>query len=456
MENNEAVLKNAPKVGEKTNITNTLINGRWDLTVQEARMLMGLIASLKGDGSGLYRIRAKELGQYMNLKGESIYDTIKKTAKKLQARTLFFESEDGSWVSAGWVASISYNKSSSEVIYEFSRKIEPLLLDFSRGYIKAITSDLMPFRHTYSMRLYMLCKEWHEIYKGKPKIISIDELREMFQLQDKYKTARDFNNFVIQLSIEEINLYTNLSVKANPIKEGRSYKQIEFVIRAKTQVNKTIETVALSADWNDEQSKIYNELVNYGLNGKQGKFIVNSFGVAQIKSNIDYTLQQKERNKIKGSFEAYLYSAVTSDYAGNIARIAAREASLATEKEQHKIDNMSPEAREEYLEQKTWFAEQSKIAENAKNPYVDTAQAEKDKIKQEFFLRTTVEQEHFVMSIKDSLEKEPSPFVKMHYQSLIIKSFGEIVLDDRCLDLLAQYILRTRNLELDPDKTSRN
>ena len=60
------------------------------------------------------------------------------------------------------------------------------------------------------------------------------------------------------------------------------------------------------------------------------------------------------------------------------------------------------------------------------------------------------------MSIKESLEKEPSPFVKMHYQSLIIKSFAEIVLDDRCLDLLAQYILRTRNLELDPDKTSRN
>ena len=76
MDKNDAILKNAPKVGEKTNITNTLINGRWDLTVQEARMLMGLIASLKGDGSGLYRIRAKELGQYMNLKGESIYDTI--------------------------------------------------------------------------------------------------------------------------------------------------------------------------------------------------------------------------------------------------------------------------------------------------------------------------------------------------------------------------------------------
>lgn len=448
MEKNEAVLKNAPKVGEKTNITNTLINGRWDLTVQEARMLMGLIASLKGDGSGLYRIRAKELGQYMNLKGESLYDTIKKTAKKLQARTLFFESEDGSWVSAGWVASISYNKSSSEVIYEFSRKIEPLLLDFSRGYIKAITSDLMPFRHTYSMRLYMLCKEWHEIYKGKPKIISIDELREMFQLQGKYKTARDFNNFVIQLSIEEINLYTNLSVKANPIKEGRSYKQIEFVIRSKAQVNKTIETVALSADWNDEQSKIYKELINYGLNGKQGKFIVNSFEVVQIKSNIDYSLQQQERNKIKGSFEAYLYSAITSDYAGNIARIAAREASLAAEKEQQKIDNMTPEAREDYLEHKDWLKTgyNGQLDAPSQNQNVDKDILEK--VKQEFWARPTNEQEQFIAYVKEQIANDSNVFRKANFKKLLDMSFSDIILDDENFTTFIFCTVCLRNIKI--------
>ena len=83
-----------------------------------------------------------------------------------------------------------------------------------------------------------------------------------------------------------------------------------------------------------------------------------------IKSNIDYVKDIEKKGKLKGTFAAYLNTAITDDYAGTNARIADQEARAAELKKQEKLAAMSPEEREDYEEHEKWFREMNEAMNN--------------------------------------------------------------------------------------------
>lgn len=91
----------------------------------------------------------------------------------------------------------------------------------------------LPMRSLYSIRLYELLKSWNtEQSAEQGHYWTIEELQQI--LGSDYDRYPDFRRKVIEKAIPEINRYTDLFVTYEPIKQGRSYKYINFYIHTKT------------------------------------------------------------------------------------------------------------------------------------------------------------------------------------------------------------------------------
>lgn len=431
---------------------NKIVEANFAVSETEMKMLIALSAQ-KEDNESYTVVSAKELGKLMNLNEKGAYTVLRQLTSKMFDRKIVFSSPEklanGKSKREEWFHffdHLIYNNEQATIGFKFSAAVGPLLMQVKSAYTKIPLEIAMELKGPYTNRMLMYIVQWAKL---SPKIISLQELRERFQTGNKYKNNAEFIRTAIVYSVKQINDFTKYNVVATPIKTGRSITHVKFDITQKEKENEPIDITAVNVpEWTEEQKKINSELISYGISKESATALVNEHDAKYIRINIDYALKKKKIKNII-SFENYLYKCIIENYGGKEQEILAREAKALQLKEEDKLATMSQEERDEYFEYKDWLHGQSNVVEDAKNPFVDTNKSEKDKIMQEFFARTPVEQEHYVESIKDSLLKEPSQFLKMHFDRLINRSFADIVLDDYCLDLLAQYIIRIRRLDLD-------
>ena len=106
----------------------------------------------------------------------------------------------------------------------------------------------LPMRSVYSMRLYELLKSWANAKWSKDDghYWEINHLQQL--LGSSYERYQDFRRKVLEKAVDEINKYTDIDIEFEPIREGRIYKYINFIIQLKT---------------NDDIIKIQSELNKY-------------------------------------------------------------------------------------------------------------------------------------------------------------------------------------------------
>ena len=430
--------KEMPDENDKTKLTNPLINGKWGLTLQECRLVLALIASLQGDGSGLYSVRVKDLGNYMGLSEHNSYGVIATAAKKLQDRVFYYNSDSGDWIRAHWVSSIEYRAKTSELIFEFSRRIERLLIDMSRGYTKTSIRELMKFMSFYSARLYLLCEEWCGIFKGKaiPKSVEIEELREMFDIGDKYRTNRDFLQYVVNPSVKEINSYTDMDVKAVPVRVGRAFKKIEFVVQRKDKAIKTIDIApAIPGYWSEDTRAMYNILIKIINDSNYVIGILNDKSLDYVKANYKFVFEKNVKSPLK-NFAGFLRKAIDNNYAeyvdGAIPVVPPDKNSVKPPDP----DSMPGSAKKE-PPAPTSLPQTEKDAEEAE---LD----EKEEIDKALGGLTFPQQERKLNEIREAIKKEQDPDILARYMYIVERDDTDFYDTAMRFDV-ARYIYRQRH-----------
>lgn len=430
-----ASVKELPAGGESTKITNPLINGKWGLTLQECRLVLALIASLKGDGSGLYSLRVKDLGDFMGLTEKNAYTVVAKTAQKLQDRVFYYGNESGDWVRAHWVSSIEYKSKTSELIFEFSKRIEPLLIDMSRGYTKTSVKELMKFMNFYSARLFLICEEWCGIYKGKPipKTLEIQELRDMFQTGTKYKANRDFYEFVVKKAVDEINHYTDIDVSATPIRIGHSFRSIEFVVQRKDKSVKTIDTVAIPCEWTEKQKDMYNVLAKIINDEKYLISIVSAKSLDYINTNYKYVYDKHTSSPLK-NFAGFLRKALDNNYAGFTDNVAP----VSPVKQE---DTSAPPAPDN-MPGSVSAPDAPPAPKDIPKSDVETEKAIKNELAMKFSFLNQWDKEAELEKMKKAILADTRPEIQGRYLEILEYTPFEVDGDGNKLNMIAHFLYR--------------
>ena len=148
---------------------------------------------------------------------------IKKALLSLEKKG--FEYEDSEvWETINILYLPKVFKNKEYIGFTLREEIIQAFLDFSKGFKKYELKTAMEFESVYSMRFYELLSN-----QKTPINYSIDTLKEMFQIENKYKLTADFLRYVIEPAKKELDKCSPYTFHYETIKTGRKITSIHFV-----------------------------------------------------------------------------------------------------------------------------------------------------------------------------------------------------------------------------------
>lgn len=266
---------------------NQLLNSTYKLSITEQRLLMTCITQIKRNEVGkINREFFITVDEYNKSFGTNEgAKTLRAAQETIMTRVLHISEpieKDGQM----WKGGGSWNFF-SEALYKdegmkvtLNDKIMPFLEGLSKNYTKYQLKEITQLKSVYSVRFYELFRETLGQYKNT-RIIEIDKMRQMFELENKYSRTNDFKEKVIDRAIEEINEKSPMLVSFKPKKKGRKIISFEFSFEIVTD---------------KEKRKKYDEIGRLIKEGLKAKKIVllNGAEIVSFKRNI---LTSKKGNK---------------------------------------------------------------------------------------------------------------------------------------------------------------
>lgn len=229
---------------------------RYSLSLQEQKIVLFAMSKIQPTDTFLteYAFSIKEFCAICGITATN-YDDIKQTLLRLKRKAFWLTIDDrGTESCVDWFSTIRINKRSGIVRMKFHEDLHPFLLELRKNFTSFSIYPTLVMKSRYSIRLYELLKS----YSNLPEwVFDLDILKR--KLDANYIKFFDFRRRVLEISVAEINQYTELDISYQPIKDNsRQYNKIRFFINTKAPF------LALQAE--DDVSK---ELDNVDQTGKE-------------------------------------------------------------------------------------------------------------------------------------------------------------------------------------------
>lgn len=192
---------------------NKITAARYEYTVWEKRIIYQVIRHIQlSEQKGAHQTNLFEdliVRFSVNdiLQGESTnYHVVKKAVRNLHSRTFEMENND-TWLMVGFINWAEMKKGSGHIEIEISKKILPYLRELASNFTTYSPVVAMALKSIYSQRFYEFCSRFKDTGHWN---VSIDDLRNMLKLDDKYQLYGSFKSRVLETARKELQeLYNN-------------------------------------------------------------------------------------------------------------------------------------------------------------------------------------------------------------------------------------------------------
>ena len=221
--------------------SNEVITASYKLTLNEQRIVLSCISKIdsmkeltKKDGVTIRVDEIKDLLVTTRNGTGSLYKDLKTATERLYDRSIALDNEGSK---RRWVYEIKYNESEGDITLYFSPTIIPYLSELKGNFTKYKLEYVANFKSVYSIRIYELLCRWS--FVGQ-KETEVDELKRLLGVEDKYTRTSNFLSRVVDISVKEINKFSNIKLDCGYRKTGRRITHIQFDFKfKKTKKEKT-------------------------------------------------------------------------------------------------------------------------------------------------------------------------------------------------------------------------
>ncbi len=249
---------------------NIIISSIYKCTLLESRLYAIAFNQINNamedkEGSLIVTLKVPEIIDKLDLKGRSLYGTLKKTAAKMTSGLSIGLTDPvtGGFTFVPFVTKAAYL--SGEFIIRFPPEMKPFLKDVEKHYTMLSLNTILSFESVYSLKLYELLKSKSYAPKNVKTTndtiylieISLAELKlELgvvnsalqkvrnvlintgedgkpdYEMAVKkadermYESYSEFRRYVLDKSIKEINEKTEMNIDYSPIKAGRGGRAV--------------------------------------------------------------------------------------------------------------------------------------------------------------------------------------------------------------------------------------
>ncbi len=224
---------------------NALIDASFNLTLIEQRLMLLAIVEARElstlTPSIPVEVTVKSYIEQYKVKESTAYETLFDACKTLRRREFSYidRYKNSDAVStAGWVNKVTYVKSKGIVVLYLSEEVISMISRLEEQFTRYHLEQVSDFNSKYSIRLYEVVIKW--LAAGKTGKIAINDLRARLGLQDtEYKTMSLFKTNVLDKAVDEINAKTDVRVKYDQYRSGRTISHFSFTLKEK-RVIKTV------------------------------------------------------------------------------------------------------------------------------------------------------------------------------------------------------------------------
>ena len=220
---------------------NALINASYNLDLVEQRLILLAIVEARESGRGINANDPLEVhaDSYINQFGvhrNTAYQALKDACKDLFARQFSYQEKKANGnirnVMSRWVSQIAYNDNEATIDLIFAPAVVPFITRLEEQFTKYELQQVSSLSSAYAIRLYELLIQWRSA--GKTPIIELQEFRKKLGVLDnEYLRMAHLKERVLELSIKQINEHTDICVKYEQHKRGRSISGFSFNFKQK-------------------------------------------------------------------------------------------------------------------------------------------------------------------------------------------------------------------------------
>ena len=286
---------------------NALINASYNLDLVEQRLILLAIVEARESGKGInandpLTVHAESYINQFGVHRNTAYQALKDACNDLFARQFSYQkiNERGNIENyrSRWVSEIGYVDNEAVVKLIFAPAIVPLITRLEEHFTKYELQQVSNLSSAYAVRLYELLIAWRST--GSTPIIELSDFRQRIGVLDtEYKRMERFKTSVLELAIKQINEHTDITVKYEQHKRGRSISGFSFTFKQKKKDNPSIErdpnTLKLSSKMTDAQRHMFaNKLSELP---EMGRYSQGTESYPQFAVRIAEMLQDPEKIK---------------------------------------------------------------------------------------------------------------------------------------------------------------
>lgn len=175
-------------------------------------------------------LTAKEFSEVFNTDLSNSYKLLYKACKKLMKTSITLEKIELKEIWEINICSMAkYNKKEGSIVVKFTDDIMPYLAQVRAKFVLYNLKEIANFGSLFTTRLYELIQEFKEtgwVLK------SVQQLRVLFAVGDKFKLYGHFKKNTFAHACQEINDNYNLGLSFEELKEGRKVAAIKFTFKA--------------------------------------------------------------------------------------------------------------------------------------------------------------------------------------------------------------------------------
>jgi plasmid replication initiation protein len=286
---------------------NALINASYNLDLVEQRLILLAIVEARESGKGInandpLEVHAEGYINQFGVHRNTAYQALKDACNDLFARQFSYQkiNERGNIENyrSRWVSEIGYVDNEAVVKLIFAPAIVPLITRLEEHFTKYELQQVSNLSSAYAVRLYELLIAWRST--GFTPVIELSDFRQRIGVLDtEYKRMERFKTSVLELAIKQINEHTDITVKYEQHKKGRSISGFSFTFKQKKKDNPSIErdpnTLDLFSKMTDAQRHMFaNKLSELP---EMGRYSQGTESYPQFAVRIAEMLQDSEKNQ---------------------------------------------------------------------------------------------------------------------------------------------------------------
>ena len=226
MSNNQLVVKD-----------NILVEASYSLELVEQRILLLSIMTARENNQKIelnkpLTIHASKYAEVFNVDKKSAYDVLKSGADGLIGKSFRYY-ENNKLSKSNWVDTVAYVVNGGFIEITFTTKVVAFISELERRFTSYEISQVATLKNRYALRLYESLVQ----YRNTGKLnISLKDLRlRLGVLDNEYYQMSMFKKRVLDLAVSQINEHTDITVKYEQVKQGRTITGFKFSFKQKAK-----------------------------------------------------------------------------------------------------------------------------------------------------------------------------------------------------------------------------